>query len=88
MRRFPHGLPALTKVGVERRAATLATRSIKKHSKPWAIDTLIGIVDLTTLEGADARSRVRALRAKAWRPDPERPDMPPAARRVRSTRTW
>ena len=79
LRRFLHGLPGVDQVGVELRAATLATRSIKKQSKLWAIDTLIGMVDLTTLEGADTRGRVRSLCAKARRPDPERPDVPPVA---------
>jgi len=79
LRRFLHGLPGVDQVGVEQRAATLATRSIKKQAKLWAIDTLIGMVDLTTLEGADTHGRVRSLCAKARRPDPERPDVPQVA---------
>ena len=79
LRRFLHGLPGVDQVGVEQRAAALATRSIKKQAKLWAIDTLIGMVDLTTLEGADTRGRVRSLCAKARRPDPERPDVPQVA---------
>lgn len=79
LRRFLHGLPGVDQVGVEARAASLATRSIKKASKLWAIDTAISMVDLTTLEGADTRATVRALAAKARRPDPERPDTPPVA---------
>src|SRR5213078_2150075 len=35
--------------------------------------------DLTTLEGADTHGKVRALAAKALRPDPERPDTPHVA---------
>ena len=79
LRRFLHGLPGVDQVGVEQRSAALATRSIKKQSKLWAIDTAIGMVDLTTLEGADTRGRVRSLCAKARRPDPERPDVPQVA---------
>jgi deoxyribose-phosphate aldolase len=79
LRRFVHGLPGVDQVGVEQRAATLATRSIKKQSKLWAIDTVIRMVDLTTLEGADTPGRVRSLCAKARRPDPERPDVPQVA---------
>jgi deoxyribose-phosphate aldolase len=79
LRRFLHGLPGVDKVGVEQRAAGLATRSIKKASKLWAIDTAISMVDLTTLEGADTVGKVRSLCAKARRPDPERPDVPKAA---------
>ena len=79
LRRFLHGLPGVDQVGVEQRAAALGTRSIKKQAKLWAIDTLISMVDLTTLEGADTHGRVRSLCAKARRPDPERPDVPPVA---------
>ncbi len=79
LRRFLHGLPGVDRVGLEQRAATLATRSIKKAAKRWAIDAAISMVDLTTLEGADTHGRVRSLAAKARRPDPERPDTPPVA---------
>ncbi|HEX3778208.1 MAG TPA: deoxyribose-phosphate aldolase [Pseudonocardiaceae bacterium] len=79
LRRFLYGLPGVDKVGVEARAATLATRSIKKASKLWAIDTAIRMVDLTTLEGADTPGKVRTLAAKARRPDPERPEVPAVA---------
>jgi deoxyribose-phosphate aldolase len=79
LRRFLHGLPGVDQVGVEQRAAGLATRSIKKASKLWAIDTAIGMVDLTTLEGADTDGKVRSLCAKARRPDPDRDDVPHVA---------
>ncbi|SDN83828.1 deoxyribose-phosphate aldolase [Lentzea jiangxiensis] len=79
LRRFLHGLPGVDQVGVEQRAAGLGTRSIKKASKLHAIDLAISMVDLTTLEGADTAGKVRGLAAKAKRPDPERPDVPPVA---------
>ncbi|MBK0865973.1 MAG: deoxyribose-phosphate aldolase [Saccharopolyspora sp.] len=79
LRRFLHGLPGVDQVGLEQRAAALGTRSIKTDAKRWAIDTAIGMVDLTTLEGADTPGKVRALAAKARRPDPEHPDTPPVA---------
>jgi deoxyribose-phosphate aldolase len=79
LRRFLHGLPGVDQVGLEARAASLATRSIKKAAKLWAIDTAISMVDLTTLEGADTHGKVAALAAKARRPDPERPDTPRVA---------
>ncbi|QWF79411.1 deoxyribose-phosphate aldolase [Amycolatopsis sp. CA-230715] len=79
LRRFLRGLPGVDQVGVEQRAAGLATRSIKKAAKLWAIDTAISMVDLTTLEGADTHGKVRALAAKAKRPDPDRPDTPQVA---------
>ena len=79
LRRFLHGLPGVDPVGVEARAAALATRSIKKSSKLAAIDLAISMVDLTTLEGADTPGKVRALAAKGRRPDPDQPDTPPVA---------
>ncbi|QFZ23299.1 deoxyribose-phosphate aldolase [Saccharothrix syringae] len=79
LRRFLHGLPGVDQVGVEQRAAGLGTRSIKKAAKLWAIDAAIGMVDLTTLEGADTPGKVRSLAAKARRPDPDNPDVPKVA---------
>jgi deoxyribose-phosphate aldolase len=69
LRTFLHGLPGVDAVGVEARAAMLGTRSIKTTAKAWAIDLAIRMVDLTTLEGADTPGKVRALCAKAIRPD-------------------
>ncbi|WP_430780798.1 deoxyribose-phosphate aldolase [Actinoplanes sp. G11-F43] len=79
LRSFLHGLPGVDKVGVESRAAALATRSVKADSKAAAIDLAIRMVDLTTLEGADTPGKVRALCAKARRPDPSDPSCPPVA---------
>jgi deoxyribose-phosphate aldolase len=75
-----HGLPGVDQVGCEARAASLGTRSIKTTAKAWAIDTAIGMIDLTTLEGADTHGKVRSLCAKALVPDPMDPSTPrPAA---------
>ncbi|MGH3516811.1 MAG: 2-deoxyribose-5-phosphate aldolase, partial [Haloechinothrix sp.] len=79
LRRFLHGLPGVDQVGVEQRAAGLATRSIKKGAKLRAIDAAISMIDLTTLEGADTRGKVLALCAKARRPDSDRPETPQVA---------
>ncbi|MEB3368091.1 deoxyribose-phosphate aldolase [Saccharopolyspora mangrovi] len=79
LRRFLHGLPGVDQVGLEQRAAGLGTRSIKKDSKLQAIDTAIAMVDLTTLEGADTEGKVRALCAKALRPDPGQDGIPQVA---------
>jgi deoxyribose-phosphate aldolase len=79
LRRFLSGLPGVDQVGAEARAATLATRSIKTTAKAWAIDAAISMVDLTTLEGADTPGKVRSLCAKAMRPDPSDPSVPPVA---------
>ncbi|HEY9484661.1 MAG TPA: deoxyribose-phosphate aldolase [Micromonosporaceae bacterium] len=69
LRTFLHGLPGVDAVGVEARAAMLGTRSIKTTAKAYAIDLAIGMVDLTTLEGADTPGKVRALCAKGRHPD-------------------
>ena len=79
LRRFLHGLPGVDEVGARARAASLGTRSIKNDAKAWAIDTAIGMVDLTTLEGMDTPGKVRALCAKARRPDPTDPSTPSVA---------
>jgi deoxyribose-phosphate aldolase len=79
LRRFLHGLPGVDQVGAEARAATLSTRSIKTTAKAWAIDLAISMIDLTTLEGQDTPGKVRALCAKALRPDPSDPTTPRVA---------
>ncbi|GAA4204629.1 deoxyribose-phosphate aldolase [Actinocatenispora rupis] len=79
LRTFLSGLPGVDQVGAEQRAATLATRSIKTTAKQWALDLAVRMVDLTTLEGADTPGKVRALCAKAMRPDPADPGCPPVA---------
>jgi deoxyribose-phosphate aldolase len=79
LRRFLHGLPGVDQVGAESRAAGLATRSIKTTAKAWAIDTAIGMIDLTTLEGADTPGKVRSMCAKAVRPDPSDASVPSVA---------
>lgn len=79
LRTFLHGLPGVDRVGADARAAGLGTRSIKTTAKAWAIDLAIRMVDLTTLEGADTPGKVRALCAKARRPDPADPSCPQVA---------
>ncbi|TFD10698.1 deoxyribose-phosphate aldolase [Cryobacterium sp. TMT1-66-1] len=79
LRRYLHGIPGIDAVGLEARAADLGTRSIKTSSKRWAIDTIIGLIDLTTLEGADTPGKVRSLVAKALVPDPSDPGTPRVA---------
>ncbi|MEP6599749.1 MAG: deoxyribose-phosphate aldolase [Actinomycetota bacterium] len=79
LRRFLHGLPGVDQVGAEARATALATRSIKTAAKAWAIDTAIGMIDLTTLEGADTPGKVRSMCAKAVRPDPSDSSTPSVA---------
>jgi deoxyribose-phosphate aldolase len=73
------GLSGVDAVGLEQRAASLGTRSIKTTSKAWALDRIIGLIDLTTLEGADTPGKVRSLAAKAMTPDPGDPTTPRVA---------
>jgi deoxyribose-phosphate aldolase len=79
LRRFLHGLPGVDQVGAEARAAGLATRSIKKQSKLFALDLAVAVTDLTTLEGSDTPGKVAALCAKAIRPDPNDASVPSVA---------
>jgi len=79
LRRFLSGLSGVDEVGATSRTATLFTRSIKKASKMWALDQAIAMIDLTTLEGQDTAGKVRALCAKARRPDPSDPTTPAVA---------
>ena len=70
---------AVDAVGLEERAASLATRSIKRESKLWALDLAIRCMDLTTLEGSDTPGKVVAMCAKAVRPDPTDASIPSVA---------
>ncbi len=79
LRTFLHGLPGVDQVGAEARAGALATRSIKTTAKARGIDLAIRMIDLTTLEGADTPGKVRAMCAKARRPDPSDPSCPSVA---------
>ncbi|MGV3712518.1 deoxyribose-phosphate aldolase [Pseudolysinimonas sp.] len=73
------GLSGVDAVGLEARAAALGTRSIKTTSKAWALDRVIELIDLTTLEGADTPGKVRSLVAKAITPDATDPSTPRVA---------
>jgi deoxyribose-phosphate aldolase len=79
LRRYLHGLPGVDAVGADQRAAGLGSRSIKTTSKAWALDAVIRMIDLTTLEGCDTPGKVRTLCAKAAHPDPGSPDTPRVA---------
>jgi len=77
--RYLDGIPGIDAVGLEARAASLGSRSIKTTSKAWAIDKIISLIDLTTLEGADTPGKVSSLVAKAITPDPAEPSAPRVA---------
>ncbi len=69
----------IDEVGAVQRAAAMTTRSIKTDAKLWGLDLAIRTMDLTTLEGADTPGKVRAISAKAMRPDPSDPSIPSVA---------
>jgi deoxyribose-phosphate aldolase len=69
-------LGSVDAVALEERAASLATRSIKRGSKLFALDLAIRVMDLTTLEGADTPGKIVAMCAKAVRPDPTDASIP------------
>jgi deoxyribose-phosphate aldolase len=72
-------LGSVDAVGLEERAAMLASRSIKKGAKVFALDLAIRSMDLTTLEGADTPGKVAALSSKGIRPDPTDAGIPSVA---------
>jgi deoxyribose-phosphate aldolase len=72
-------LPGVDEAGANARATRLATRVLAGSALRWALDAAIGMVDLTTLEGADTPATVRALGIKARHPDPDDPGCPPVA---------
>lgn len=67
------------KVGVEARAASFKTRSIKSIAKLQGLAMVVGMTDLTTLEGKDSAEKVRGLCRKALCPDPGLPACPQVA---------
>ena len=76
LRRILHGLPGVEQVGAQERAASLATRSIKREAKLSALESAVRMVDLTTLEGADTPGKVRRVCAKAYARTPMTPPCP------------
>ena len=71
--------PPVDEVGVVERAKRLQSRSIKKESKVEALRMILGMIDLTTLEGADSVGKVQQLCAKARRLHQSLPDLPQVA---------
>lgn len=69
-RKIPIPYVPVDQVGAEERAAFFTKRSIKSSSKLDALYTIISMIDLTTLEGADTPGKVRQMCAKARYPVP------------------
>lgn len=66
-------------VGVHERAARFQTRSIKKESKIEALNLILSMIDLTTLEGQDTPGKVTQLCHKAIHLDDAMPGLPHVA---------
>ena len=79
IRRLLEDVGPVDKVGVEARAASFTTRSIKKAAKVWGLRTAVSMVDLTTLEGQDTPGKIAQLCAKAILPHAPDPSIPSAA---------
>ncbi len=79
LRSFLRSVPSVDEVGAAERVAALATRSIKRESKRAALDLIVSMIDLTTLEGMDTAGKVVQMAAKAIRPDPVDASVPSVA---------
>ena len=55
-------------VGVLDRVSSLATRSIKRESKLNALQKIVSMCDLTTLEGEDTEGKIIQMSSKAILP--------------------
>ena len=68
LRRLLAGLTPVDEAGTLARVARLAARAAKGPAKAPALETLIRLMDLTTLEGRDTARSVAALCARAQAP--------------------
>ncbi len=66
-------------VGVLDRVSSLATRSIKRESKLDALEKIVSMCDLTTLEGEDTEGKIIQMSSKAMSPNPNDDNVPSAA---------
>ncbi|NNE94032.1 MAG: deoxyribose-phosphate aldolase [Verrucomicrobiales bacterium] len=71
--------PPVDQVGIAERAARFQTRSIKTDAKHSGLRTVLKMIDLTTLEGADTPNKVRQLCYKAGHLHDSIPNLPPTA---------
>lgn len=61
-------VPAIDQIKIEVRAMQFTTRSIKNSAKRTALDLIVRMIDLTTLEGMDTPAKVFSLCQKARYP--------------------
>lgn len=70
---------SIDQVGVEERASRFTTRSIKKAAKVQGLKTVLNMIDLTTLEGADTDHKVEQMCYKAQHLHDALPGLPTVA---------
>lgn len=75
----PHQTPTLDRIGLEERARRFQTRSIKKSMKVQGLNTVLSMIDLTTLEGKDTPGKVRQLCYKGRHLHDSYPGLPSVA---------
>lgn len=69
----------IDQLGIIERTDRFKTRSIKTESKVEGLKTVLSMIDLTTLEGADTENKVRQLCTKAMHLHENYPDLPTVA---------
>ena len=69
----------IDQVGCKERVDRIFSRSIKKESKMWALNTILSMIDLTTLEGRDSSGKVKQLCYKAAHLHDKHPGLPKVA---------
>ena len=70
---------SIDQVNTQERVTRLFSRSIKKESKMWALNTILSMIDLTTLEGRDSSGKVKQLCYKAAHLHDKHPGLPKVA---------
>lgn len=70
---------AVDAVGLEARAAELATRSLDHEAELWALALTVRVSELAAIESTATPDRVEQLCARAVRPDPADASVPPVA---------
>ena len=69
----------IDQIGCKERVDRIFSRSIKKESKMWALNTVLSMIDLTTLEGRDSSGKVKQLCYKAAHLHDKHPGLPKVA---------
>lgn len=75
---FSHS-PKVDQVGIIERASRFQTRSIKNESKIQALEMVLNMIDLTTLEGKDTIEKVNQMCYKAQHLHDDYPGLPTVA---------